>query len=407
MAGVQAGILSVLCVMVPAVAAFTATSAADVNTGVSWFDAAREAADLWALGHGGHLATGAGQTAATVTLAPLGIAVVGALACRFLARVSSVRGWWLVAFGALGYVAVAALTMFAMATPASRPSAPVGVVGAAILAIVGFVWGNAPTRSNGATPRALVPRLTAWARATLPDWLRAVPRAGLVAAATTLGGASVLTVVWAVIGHGRFADATTALDAGLVGGVVLALLSAAFTPNLVIYAVAYLAGTGFSVGAGALYSPAQTTPGPLPALPLLGLLPDSAHAGAIWLVSVPVAAGALAGLSLRRRLPARTPWWTMAFSAILASLASAGGLALLVAAASGAAGPGRMAVVGADPSTVLLALGLEFAGGCVPVAVLARARIANRVWDATHPNRPIRVKGRGPGLPLPPPEIEL
>jgi hypothetical protein len=226
--------------------------------------------------------------------------------------------------------------------------------------------------------------------------LIAAARAAAAMAVTVVAAALVLTVIWAGFGHARFAELAGALNTGVIGGVALVLLTVAFVPNLAIYASTYLAGTGFAVGAGTQFSPFEVHSAPMPVFPLLGILPTQAPSMAGWLVVVPVAAGGLAGVMLCRRVPASTPWWTMAGLALAASLTAAGGLAAAVAAASGGAGPGRMAQVGADPRTALAAFGLEFALGCVPVALLARTQVANRLYDVTHPDRPIRVKGRGP-----------
>jgi hypothetical protein len=406
MAGVQAAVLSVVCVMVPAVAAFTATSAATVNNGVSWLDAARGAADLWLLGHWGSLTVVTGQSTAVVSVAPLGIGLVSVMCCRFLARVSSARGWWLVGFGTLGYVGVSALIVFGATTGAARPSAPVGLCGAAFLAIVGLIWGNAAARgpargrrtrgASSSTGGDLVPPpVRDWCLATVPPWLRAVPRTAVVTAGTMLAGAALMVVIWVVTGWDRFGEMTALLDAGMIGGFVLVLVNIAFVPNLLLYAMAYLSGIGFMVGSGTAFSPRGTVSGPLPALGILGFLPADPPSIAVWLVAVPVAAGGLAGLRLRRRLAASTPWWTMAAGAALSAVAAAGVVALAGAAASGGAGPGRMAEIGVDARAVFIALSLECAAGAVVVAILARARIADRVYSATHPERPIRVKGRG------------
>jgi hypothetical protein len=162
----------------------------------------------------------------------------------------------------------------------------------------------------------------------------------------------------------------------------LALLSLAFWPNIIAFAVAYLAGPGFALGADTAIAPGTVRLGPLPSLPLLGIVPQSAPAGGIWLVAIPVAAGAAGALWLVKRLPGAAPWWTMAASALAASLTAAAALALMVRVASGSAGPGRMAEVGASFWPVFGALALELAGGCVPVVVLSWARAARRT-DAT------------------------
>jgi hypothetical protein len=397
-AGIQAALLSVVCVMVPAVAAFTATSAATVNNGVSWLDAARGAADLWLLGHGGSLTVGSGTGAAVVTLTPLGLGLFSILGCRLLARVSAARGWQLIAWGTAGYVGVAAVVMFVVATPSARPSAAAGLVGATTVGLIGFAWGNTGVREPSSRAAAATgrrwPLAAKRALDALPPWLGVVPRVASLLALGSLAAAGLLTCCWAVSDYERCAEITASFDAGLIGAVTLSLLSLVFWPNLAVLTVAYMAGPGFSIGQGNLFSPTLSTPGALPEFPLLGILPATSAPASVWLPAVLVALGAGAGLWLQRRLPAFIPWWTMAGCALLTCLVAAGGLTGLVVAASGAAGPGRMAQVGAPAGAVFVALMLELAGGCVPVAVLARAPVAYRLYDAFHPERPIRVVGR-------------
>ncbi|MDR1117670.1 MAG: DUF6350 family protein [Bifidobacteriaceae bacterium] len=370
--------------MVPAVAAFTATSAAEVNNGVSWLDAARDAADFWLLGHGGVLRMGTGQAAASVTVIPLGIIALSVLSCRFLARVSAAHGWWLVGFGTLGYAGTAALVMFTMTTSVARQSAPSGLATAVGVAGLGFVWGNyrrdrASARLSARSPAAstaLAPRLVAWCRATLPAWVRAIPSTSALIVAAVLATATMLTLIWLVTGYGRFGDLATSLDAGLIGGVVLALLSIAFWPNMAAFGVAYLAGPGFSIGAATVVAPGDVTLGPMPSLPLIGIVPQSAYPGGVWLAALPVAAAAAGAWWMFRRIPRSAPWWTMAAGALASSLAAAAALALAVVAASGSAGPGRMAEIGAPWWPVFAALALELTGGCVPVVLIACRRMS-------------------------------
>jgi hypothetical protein len=223
--------------------------------------------------------------------------------------------------------------------------------------------------------------------------VRTIPTTSAIIAATVLAAATMLTLIWLVAGYGRLGDLATGLDAGLVGGVVLALLSLAFWPNMAAFGVAYLAGPGFAVGTDTAIAPGAVRLGAVPSLPLLGIVPQSAPAGGVWLATIAVASAAVGAVWMVRRLPGSLPWWAMAASALAASLTAAAGLALVVAAASGSAGPGRMAEVGAGFWPVFAALALELAGGCVPVIVIARAQVARRVHAATH--RPIKVTGQG------------
>jgi hypothetical protein len=354
LAGMQAALLSWLIVVIPAVAAFTATSAADLNQGVTWLDAARFASDLWVLGHFGWTTFGSGATTGVVTLAPLGLALVSLLGCRLMAAVSSAKGWALVGMGTAGFTGLAAVFAFVCSRDA-RPSALAGTLGAGTVAAIGLLWGNA---AHG-NAKLLGGRIETWlAGHTVPE----VPAAGRAVkwlAGGVLLGALVLTAAWALGGAGNFRDLYDSLTPGTVGGIGLVLLCLAWLPNLVLWAVAYISATGFHVGAGTGFSPYATDGGPLPALPLFGLLPATAPPSFAWLIAlVPVLAGTVAGLRLYRRLRQRL-WWQQLLAALVAVAVAAAILGVMVSLAGGAAGPGRMAAVGANSA---VKAGLALAG---------------------------------------------
>ena len=152
-------------------------------------------------------------------------------------------------------------------------------------------------------------------------------------------------------------------------------------PNGALWAVAYAAGPGFTVGAGTGVSPFGATLGPVPAFPLLAALPgDGTPAPAVRAVLLlPVLAGVLAGWVVGRRLPAATGPGRL--PALLTGRVArpatygllAGGLVALVTAvlavlAGGALGPGYLAAVGPSGWQVAAALAVEVG---VPAAVTA------------------------------------
>ncbi|MDR0594382.1 MAG: DUF6350 family protein, partial [Bifidobacteriaceae bacterium] len=212
--GVQAALLSWILVLAPAVAAFTATAAQTFNAGVSWADAARFGSDLWVLGHFGWTAVGSDALRAVVTLSPLGLPIVSALAAAALSRATSARGWPLVAGGTLGFLAVAALIAYVVADEA-RPSAWAGLIGAGAAAAAGLLWGNRP--DNG----RLLGRWGAALAGRLPPELGAAVRAAVRAAGLVLAAASALVAALAVGGWGRFAELFESLGPGVVGGIAL------------------------------------------------------------------------------------------------------------------------------------------------------------------------------------------
>ena len=100
-----------------------------------------------------------------------------------------------------------------------------------------------------------------------------------------MGGGAVLTIVAVVTQRAVVGSLITALDAGIVGSVLVPAVSAAYLPNVVIWAVAWAVGPGFAVGAGTSVSPLAVEIGPLPALPLFGVLPPPGPPPALSLLA--------------------------------------------------------------------------------------------------------------------------
>ena len=122
-------------------------------------------------------------------------------------------------------------------------------------------------------------------------------RPGVEGAAALLGVGVLVCVGFVVLRFGNVSTLQGELAPGVVGGVVLALAQLLVLPNLGLWAVSFLAGTGFSVveGASATWTGSRTSL--LPMVPVFGALPEpGAFPG--WLpavVLVPVAVGAFVG----------------------------------------------------------------------------------------------------------------
>src|SRR5699024_8628803 len=137
--------------------------------------------------------------------------------------------------------------------------------------------------------------------ARVPDAVRAGIRVAWLILATLLGLA-VLTVAIALVqGVVTVLELHENLAPGRLGTVVLLLGQLAYLPTLVVWALAWLAGPGFAVGAGTAFAPAEVVTGPLPAIPLLGVLPEPGGPALGWVVLLPMLTGAAAGLWLHQR----------------------------------------------------------------------------------------------------------
>lgn len=161
------------------------------------------------------------------------------------------------------------------------------------------------------------------------------------------------------------------------GVTVLTLGHLAYLPTLLVWALAWIAGPGFSVGAGTAVSPAGTQLGVVPGIPIFGLLPENSSIWMLIVVLLSVAAGAFAGWIVRSRLV----WEDVAQgfaprAAIAAGIAvvTAGTTALAAVLASGSIGPGRLAETGPHAGWMTLAVGVEVLLGAAIMLLAPRHR---------------------------------
>ncbi|QDB80144.1 hypothetical protein FE251_12695 [Georgenia wutianyii] len=361
LAGIEAALISWLLVVVPTVAAYVATAAAPLLGEASWDDAAVIGTGLWLLGHGASVELG---DVATVSLTPLGTTLVSALLVYGGARRARLRRPATAAFALAGYT-LTVLGLSALVTgPVGRP-----VVALCALLVAGLALALA-------LRRARAPRPAWWLRLldALPDAVRAGVRAGWMTLAVLLALAVLALSIALVQGVVTVLELHEALAPGRMGTVVLVLGQLAFLPTMVVWALAWIAGPGFAVGQGTLFSPSEVITAPLPAVPALGVLPDPATTGLGWVVLLPVLAGAGAGWWLHRRR-FQDSWWQAALSGVVTAATVAVVGALLTVAAAGGIGPGRLATVGASAPAVAGALAWQVAAGAVVVLLVLHPQV--------------------------------
>lgn len=178
-------------------------------------------------------------------------------------------------------------------------------------------------------------------------------RAGLGTVATMIAAGAVATTAALFIGFTDVIALYEGVQAGVLGGIALTLVQLALLPTFVIWSATWLLGPGFAIGAGSSVSPLGTSLGPIPALPVLGALPGDGDGVGFVVLLIPVLAAFAAGVLLRPRLLAvlgeRRPEGWAALAGVLGAIVAGLGMAALAFLASGAAGPGRLEVVGPDP----------------------------------------------------------
>lgn len=374
LAALQGALLSWLVVVVPSVAAFVATSADPANDGVPWVRAVGVGSAVWLLAHGGPVAV----AGTSVGLVPLGLTALAMYTCHASARRSGTVSWSAAAAGVATYTLVVA--GMAALTPAARGSLGRAAFGGLLVGAVGLGTG---LMRKGEAPRWSGLAEPVWRR--LPAVVRAALGTGALGAALLAVVSSLVTGGWLLDGRTQVAAVVGGLNLDLIGGVVLAVVQLGYLPNVVVWALAWLSGAGFSVGAGSRFAPDAVVPGPLPAVPLLGMLPATPVRGApaAMLPLVLVLVGVLAGLLLQRRWSARR-WWEPAAAAGLLALVVGAAVTAAVTAASGAAGPGRMVDVGAEGWAVGLRVGLDVWVGAAVAATLVAPVVREQVRRLVH-----------------------
>jgi len=111
--------------------------------------------------------------------------------------------------------------------------------------------------------------------------------------ALLLGASSIVFGILLLVNISVVKNLTTVLQPGIFGGFLLLLLNILYIPNAVVSTLAYFSGVGFAVGSGTLVSPTSFDLNKIPAMPLLGALPEGKSLISLVGVLLIVGAGAL------------------------------------------------------------------------------------------------------------------
>ena len=350
-------------------------TAPHVGIGTGLAGVLRTTAVLWLVAHHvGFTVRGAGR----IGMLPLGLVLLpGALlatAGRWVVRAGGVTrlrhaGYAAIAL-ALPYTLLAGALAVACRTAQAAPSLWQAVVASFLLAVV--AGGLGALRGLAPWPR-LASLLAPRPRSIVLGVLGCVALLAAAGAALTGGSLAVhLTQVKA---------ATGALGPGPAGAALLLLAQVAYAPNAIIWAVAYLLGPGFAVGAGTVVAPTGSVLGAVPAFPMLAALPSgtrSAGSVLILVMAVPYLAGVFTGIVTVRVVP--TPATEAAALWGFVAGAAAGALVGLAAAFSGGPlGDGRLAAVGPSGWQVALVAMLEIGVTAALTAAAANWLILRRI----------------------------
>jgi hypothetical protein len=108
-----------------------------------------------------------------------------------------------------------------------------------------------------------------------------------------LGVSAIVFGILLLLNISTVKNLTTVLQPGIFGGFLLLLLNILYIPNAIVSTLAYFSGVGFAVGSGTLVSPTSFRLNNIPAMPLLGALPENKSLISLVGILFIVAAGAL------------------------------------------------------------------------------------------------------------------
>ena len=386
-----------------AIAVFAAMSAVWATKGfgdMEFSSVAAMSAHLWLLIHGVplDLAAAFGASAGTMTLVPLGLSVLPLLLCyrsgRRLAR-ASYEGEFLIPVlsGSVTYALISS-AMYGWASPHPQPLqalnaalVPLGIV------VAGLMWGGyrearSLSRMVGVDTAEQISQMSQYSR-WAGSYAWAVVRAAVVAFVALVGLGAVLLGIGILAGWSQIVATYQELHAGAVGDTAVTLLQLGFLPNLVIYAIAWSTGAGFSFGAGTSVGLTSSDVGTLPMLPILGAVPESMGTAGLLGLLVPLTAGAIAGWWFLREGEDHLDEWvalkvpfrplsaliSAVVLGVMTGILTSFGALWLGWISYGSLGIGRFTEVGAEPLTFAAHTALTVGAGVTFGMLLSRALV--------------------------------
>ena len=217
----------------------------------------------------------------------------------------------------------------------------------------------------------------------------AVVRAAVVAFVALVGLGAVLLGIGILAGWSQVVATYQELHAGAVGDTAVTLLQLGFLPNLVIYAIAWSTGAGFSFGAGTSVGLTSSDAGTLPMLPILGAVPESMGTFGLVGLLVPLGAGAIAGWWFLREGEDHLDEWvalkvpfrplsaliSAVVLGVMTGIMPSFGALWLGWISYGSLGIGRFTEVGAEPLTFAAHTALTVGAGVTFGMLLSRALV--------------------------------
>ena len=231
-----------------------------------------------------------------------------------------------------------------------------GTIGGVLIPLIGSVWfvASGYSRDHEAP--------------SMQHWISGGLKLGGLSVVVLAAASFVASVIALVAGWSRMAGiqellgASSAADTSfIIGGQAL------FAPTIMAWAAAWWSGAGFLTATDSLHSPVVAGAGPIPPIPLLGSVPQTAPG--MWVILAPIALGIGLGVVAARSFR-REHLLHQSAQGVLASLITASVTALWMWSATMSLGSVRLASMGPRVGWATLALVLEIA---LPALIIALA----------------------------------
>lgn len=231
-----------------------------------------------------------------------------------------------------------------------------GTIGGVLIPLIGSVWfvASGYSRDHEAP--------------SMQHWISGGLKLGGLSVVVLAAASFVASVIALVAGWSRMAGiqellgASSAADTSfIVGGQAL------FAPTIMAWVASWWSGAGFLTATDSLHSPTVAGSGPIPPIPLLGAVPQTAPG--MWVILAPIALGIGLGVVAARSFR-REHLLHQTAQGVLASMITASVTALWMWSATMSLGSVRLASMGPRVGWATLALVLEIA---LPALIIALA----------------------------------
>ena len=231
-----------------------------------------------------------------------------------------------------------------------------GTIGGVLIPLIGSVWfvASGYSRDHEAP--------------SMQHWISGGLKLGGLSVVVLVAASFVASVIALVAGWSRMEGiqellgASSAADTSfIVGGQAL------FAPTVMAWVASWWSGAGFLTATDSLHSPAVAGMGPIPPIPLLGAVPESAPG--LWVILAPIVLGVGLGVVAARSFR-REHLLHQSAQGVLASVIMASVTALWMWSATMSLGSVRLASMGPRVGWATLALVLEIA---LPALIIALA----------------------------------